>query len=76
MTCRYFSHFSTRPTDVSMLSTSEAALSILGLFLSMFSGVVEAFDKIARLREQLDSQVTESTELETQIKANLEGLGL
>ena len=33
-------------------------------------------DKIVRLREQLDSQLAESAELETQIKANLEGLGL
>ncbi len=33
-------------------------------------------DKIARLREQLDAQFAESAELETQIKANLEGLGL
>lgn len=33
-------------------------------------------DKIARLREQIDAQFAESAELETQIKANLEGLGL
>jgi type I restriction enzyme M protein len=33
-------------------------------------------DKITRLREQLDAQFAESAELETQIKANLEGLGL
>lgn len=33
-------------------------------------------DKIARLREQIDTQFAESAELENQIKANLEGLGL
>lgn len=33
-------------------------------------------DKMARLREQLDEQFAESSELETRIKANLEGLGL
>ncbi len=76
MTCRYFAHFSTRPTDVSILSTSEADLSILGQFLSMSFGVVEAFYKIARLREQLDSHFAESAKLETRIKANLESKGI
>jgi type I restriction enzyme M protein len=33
-------------------------------------------DKIARLREQLDAQFTESRKLEARIQANLEGLGL
>lgn len=33
-------------------------------------------DKMARLREQLNAQFAESAELETQIKANLEGLAL
>lgn len=33
-------------------------------------------DKIARLREKLDQQFAEGAELEAQIKANLEGLGL
>jgi type I restriction enzyme M protein len=33
-------------------------------------------DKMARLREQLDAQFIESSELEMKIKANLEGLGL
>ena len=65
MTCGFFAVFSTRFANLSIRSTY---MEFVSIFLSIF-------DTFRNLVERID-QFIENAELETQIKANLEGLGL